>query len=1011
MAGLSARPRSVRLRWALVVALAVISATSAFGAAIAPAASSASPSASVSSESASAPTAFPPIHTEILGLSSADTVNPTGYYDREPAPMGIGDFGVGADDQPYTYNTTEFLGNFSWQHLNLNGGSGTSFTDQLNVVLQFVRDGTTYAYWIQDVAFMDSSDNDLGFENNIWNFSSSSACLDNSGVQGNGTVYEYSGCEGYYAVSPASSLPGASLLMPNPGDFGLLVRSYVTSAGLPAVAFEYWDGVTSWYVTYDNVVFPWAKGFSSDNGFVVDGSEYNPLGLYYDAELTIGGPGGGSNTSAQATTDASSRLLYWNGHNFEAPPSVWNFGSNTAEAVENLQSYFGHDASGWPYTIQLNGTARNATPAQAYNQNEVGTLQVSDSASSSGTLAVLHDDYPFVDGLAQVTVVGGTYPIWVNASGSHTALGTCTVTPGATTYATVTAGCAPWVGTPTASPASIDLGQSVTFNTTVLDSGSGGDTFVWSTSPSGLGCTASTSETLACTPTATGTYHVQVTMTDSEDASNESGILSFVVDSDPTVATPTASPTSVETGESVTFTASPSGGATPYSYTWHDLPGTCSGTTGATPTCRPTSAGEFSVSVTVKDANGESTTSSTLDFTATPGPSVATPTAAPSASRDLGQSLTLSAVASGGTGALSYSWKDLPTGCASADSASLNCTPTASGTFAVSVDVTDADDATADSSALSVVIEPAVAVTGVTLSRASADVGQAWSATASGVTGGSGVYTYSWSGLPAGCASANASVVSCAPSAAASGTVSVVVVDSNGGNDSARASYVVDSDPSLTGLVASRPGADLGQSVNFSAEGLAGGSGGFSYSWSGLPSGCATADAATVECTPDAIGSSSVLVTVTDSNGVSANASLSFTTYPVLSAAPSASVTALAAGSTVTFSAGAVGGDGPYAYVWSGLPTGCASRDTASLACTPSAAGSFDAVTVTVTDANGAVAVGHAPAVTVSPAPASSGSGSFLGLPADEGYLVLGVLVAAIAVGLGAVLVRRRKTA
>src|SRR5208282_4270085 len=125
----------------------------------------------------------------------------------------------------------------------------TSFSDQLNVVLEFAQGGSTYAYWIQDVAFMDSATGDLGFENNIWNFSSGSYCLSNSALSGNGTVYPISGCEGYYAVG-ASSQPGANEVMPSPGDFSLLVRSYFSGGGLPEVAFEYWDGVTSYEVTY-----------------------------------------------------------------------------------------------------------------------------------------------------------------------------------------------------------------------------------------------------------------------------------------------------------------------------------------------------------------------------------------------------------------------------------------------------------------------------------------------------------------------------------------------------------------------------------------------------------------------------------------------------------------------------------------------------------------------------------------------------------------------------------------
>ncbi len=385
------------------------------------------------------PIPFLPVHVHPIGVTVPATVNPTGFYNSEPAPMGIGDFGVGAGGKPYTYNTTEFLGNFSWQSLNLLESGDPYFTDQLNVVLHFVEGGTTYAYWIQDVAFMDSSTRELTFENNIWNFSAS-GCLSNSAVSGNGTVNAYSGCVGYYAVG-ASSQPGADEFMPSPGDFSLFVRSYLSTGGVPEVAFEYWDGVTSWEVTYNNVVWPWAKVGLSDYGFYVDGNTTAPNGIFYDAELTIGGPGGGSSTIAQIGTNIGSRLFYWNGHNLEAPRSVWNFGSDTAEAVSNVQSFFTHDRDGTPHTTQLNGTTRNATPARAYDQGQVGILSVSAPSISSGTVAVNGTPWNFLAGQATFTLVPGSYPVWVNSSSQHNNLGICAILGGQTTSVAVPGSC------------------------------------------------------------------------------------------------------------------------------------------------------------------------------------------------------------------------------------------------------------------------------------------------------------------------------------------------------------------------------------------------------------------------------------------------------------------------------------------------------------------------------------------------------------------------------------------
>ena len=53
-----------------------------------------------------------------------------------------------------------------------------------------------------------------------------------------------------------------------------------------------------------------------------------------------------------------------------------------------MQSFFSHDSGGTPLTTQLNGTARNATPAQVYDQGRVGELAISAPALASGSVSV-----------------------------------------------------------------------------------------------------------------------------------------------------------------------------------------------------------------------------------------------------------------------------------------------------------------------------------------------------------------------------------------------------------------------------------------------------------------------------------------------------------------------------------------------------------------------------------------------------------------------------------------------
>ena len=916
--------------------------------------------------------------------------------------MGIGDFGVGTDLSPYEYNTSEFLGNFSWQSLNFNEGGNTEFTNQLNVVLQFVKGGVTYAYWIQDVAFMDSASDGLTFENNIWNFTNT--CMNSTAVQGNGTVNAYSGCQGYYATEPTTQ-PGGSLTMSSPGDFALLVRSYETGSGQPEVAFEYWDGVTSYYVTYDNVIWPWATGLSSDNNFLVDGNSLNPLGLFYDAELTIGGPGGGAATEAQDLTHITSRLLYWNGHNFEAPPSVWNFGSNTAEAVSNIQSIFSHDSAGLPLTLQLNGTTRNATPAQAYSQNRVGELAITATGFSGGTVSIPGDVWNFVGDSATLTLVPGSYPVWVNSTSATHALGECTIEAGATTSVTVTSGCGPQVSTPNPSSPGADVGQSVTFVSSLLSPGSGGDTYVWHTSPAGLGCSSSTTLTLSCTPTMAGTYSVNVTITDSDSRSSTSGTERFTVSSDPTVGTPSSSKTEAETGSSVTFTVAPSGGASPYSYAWSGLPTPCTGTNSATPTCTPSATGSYSISVTVTDANAYSVTSPTLSFTVLAGPSIATPTSSPHGSVDLGQSVSFTTSASGGSGGYTYTWTGLPTGCSSSSSTRLNCTPTATGLFSVAVKVVDSLGGSATSSPVVFTVDTNPTIGVLSVSPKTIDVGQSIQFTLSpSSTGGAGSYRYFWTGLPAGCVSNDSTRIMCTPLEGGVGSAEVTVYDANNGTNATTVPWVVYIDTYLGGISTSPPSIDVGQNVTFSPLGLTGGTGTYTYRWSGLPAGCVGGNRSTIKCAPTTVGSSEVTLNVTDTNGISANRTIDFTvrTDPSVGT-PTASPGSVSVGHTVVFSVNVSGGSGSYRYNWSGLPSGCVSADAWTITCTPSGTGTSQ-VAVTVTDSNGFEVVSGALAYTVS----SASSGSPI-LPYFEGWAAVAEAAAVAAIVLVVVFARRAR--
>jgi len=116
------------------------------------------------------------------------------YNQSEPAPMGIVDYGIGPKGRPYQYNTTAFLGIVNVYNLNTYNSSflfSSEMSFQLNVNLVFTNGNSSYTYWIQDAAIVYTSDNFVYFEDNIWNFSSPSASMLSSTVDGYGTISDY----------------------------------------------------------------------------------------------------------------------------------------------------------------------------------------------------------------------------------------------------------------------------------------------------------------------------------------------------------------------------------------------------------------------------------------------------------------------------------------------------------------------------------------------------------------------------------------------------------------------------------------------------------------------------------------------------------------------------------------------------------------------------------------------------------------------------------------------------
>lgn len=264
--------------------------------------------------------------------------------------------------------------------------------------------------------------------------------------------------------------------------------------------------------------------------------------------------------------------------------------------------------------------------------------------------------------------------------------------------------------------------------------------------------------------------------------------LVVTVEPSPTVGLSISPAPGVEVGEQVTFQAVLAGGIAPYRFLWSALPSGCIAANTPQITCVLLAAGSSTVGVNVTDADSV-TTSASAAVTVGAAPSV-TVNLLPG-ELELGQSGAIVAMVQGGIGTIYFVWTELPAGCPVPNASLVNCDPSATGIFPISVTVQDSLGLQATSSAVSLAV---VAPPSLTVSPSSSSVTQgdraSWTTT---THAGAGPFTYRWTGLPGGCSSSNSSALSCTPTAVGAFTVTVYVTDALGGNASARAMITVGS--------------------------------------------------------------------------------------------------------------------------------------------------------------------------------------------------------------------------
>ena len=251
----------------------------------------------------------------------------------------------------------------------------------------------------------------------------------------------------------------------------------------------------------------------------------------------------------------------------------------------------------------------------------------------------------------------------------------------------------------TFSPSTPSTGTQVSFTA----SASGGMqpyTFTWNFGDGSTGTGSSTAHTY----TLAGSYNVVVTVKDSsspQQTTMSQQTVKVANPPPPLTASYTFSPSSPSVGQSVTFTASVSGGTSPYTFNWNFGDGS---TGSGNPVSHSFSnSGTFTVQLSVTDSSG-TTASSTNTVTVSRAPLSAGFSFSP-ASPTTGQTIIFTGAATGGVSPYTFNWQ-FGDG-ASSTGNSVSHSYATSGNYTVRLLVTDSIGANATASHTITVIRPA----------------------------------------------------------------------------------------------------------------------------------------------------------------------------------------------------------------------------------------------------------------------------------------------------------------
>ncbi len=361
--------------------------------------------------------------------------------------------------------------------------------------------------------------------------------------------------------------------------------------------------------------------------------------------------------------------------------------------------------------------------------------------------------------------------------------------------------------------------------------------------------------------------------------------------SSPVVAQFNANSNPVDINAETNFSLNVYGGAPPYTFSYSGLPPGCTSSNTSLLGCTPTQLGNFSVKVGVVDTVGNGT-SATTTLSVVPGLVVASFNATP-ASVAVGERTLLSVTTSGGVSPVGYVYAGLPPGCTSQTVPTLPCTPEATGTYSVSVTATDTAYRTSSAS-LTLIVTSAGVASGPQIVSFGNSPDALWLGNSTtlflNASGGTGPLSLAYSGLPAGCASANQTPLVCTPTTSGVFTVTFSVVDPAGASVSVEANFTVypvgGGGAALITAFGASPGTlTVGNATVLTVD-ASGGTAPLTFSYPSLPPGCYSADTPNLPCKPTSAGTFAIRVVVTDARGNTSGARATLTVVQSTVAVP-----------------------------------------------------------------------------------------------------------------------------